>query len=202
MLIKVHFTLPATYVAGATEGFLLGEFNEWNPQEAVALQKIDAGSMKAELKLEAGKSYQYRYLLNDGRWVNDDTNTIWLNDQGNAIENCIIHVPAVEVKPSSPKKTIKAAAPKPKKVKPQTDDLTKIEGIGKKIARLLNDAGIYSYKDLSKSTIKNLKSILDEAGNKFALHEPKSWPKQAKLAADDKWVELGALQQTLNGGKE
>lgn len=71
-----------------------------------------------------------------------------------------------------------------------------------KIARLLNEAGIYRYKDLSKSSIKNLKSILNEAGNKFALHEPKSWPKQAKLAADDKWVELGALQQLLNGGKE
>ena len=39
MLTKVHFTLPANYVAGATEGFLLGEFNKWNPEEAVALQK-------------------------------------------------------------------------------------------------------------------------------------------------------------------
>lgn len=202
MLTKVHFTLPANYVAGATEGFLLGEFNEWNPEEAVALQKIDDGSMKAEIKLETGKSYQYRYLLNDGRWVNDGTNTILLHEQGNTIENCIIHVQANEEKSVLPQKTVKAAAPKSKKVKPQADDLTKIEGIGKKITRLLNEAGIYRYKDLSKSSIKNLKSILNEAGNKFALHEPKSWPKQAKLAADDKWVELGALQQSLNGGKE
>ena len=45
MLTKVHFTLPANYVAGATEGFLLGEFNKWNPEEAVALQKNEDGSM-------------------------------------------------------------------------------------------------------------------------------------------------------------
>ena len=86
MLTKVHFTLPANYVAGATEGFLLGEFNKWNPEEAVALQKNEDGSMIAEIKLETGKSYQYRYLLNDGRWVNDGTNTILLHEQGNTIE--------------------------------------------------------------------------------------------------------------------
>ena len=60
MLTKVYFTLPAVYVSGATEGYLLGEFNAWNPQDAVVLQKIEDGSMKAELKLEAGKSYQYK----------------------------------------------------------------------------------------------------------------------------------------------
>ncbi|HMT96941.1 MAG TPA: helix-hairpin-helix domain-containing protein [Ferruginibacter sp.] len=202
MLTKVYFTLPAVYVSGATEGYLLGEFNAWNPQDAVVLQKIEDGSMKAELKLEAGKSYQYRYLLNDGRWVNDGNTTILSDVHGNTIENCIVHVPAEEIKTVSPKKSAKGTVSKSRKEKPQSDDLTKIEGVGKKIAKLLNEAGIFTYKDLSKSTIKNLKTLLNNAGKTYAVHEPKSWPKQAKLAAENKWVELGALQQTLKGGKE
>ncbi len=90
MLTKVYFTLPEVYVSGATEGYLLGEFNAWNPQDAVVLQKIEDGSMKAELKLEAGKSYQYRYLLNDGRWVNDGNATILSDVHGNTKVSLIV----------------------------------------------------------------------------------------------------------------
>jgi hypothetical protein len=38
-----------------------------------SVAKKEDGSMFAEVALVAGKSYQYRYLLNDGRWVNDNT---------------------------------------------------------------------------------------------------------------------------------
>ena len=81
------------------------------------------------------------------------------------------------------------------------DDLTKVEGIGTKIEELLNRSGISSYKQLSKSTIKKLKQVLEDAGSKFSMHNPGTWPKQAKLAADGKWEELTAWQKELKGGK-
>ena len=81
------------------------------------------------------------------------------------------------------------------------DDLTKIEGIGKMIAALLAAESILTFKDLSKISAKKLKGILEVAGNKFQVHDPASWPKQAKLAAADKWEELEVLQKELTGGK-
>ncbi len=82
------------------------------------------------------------------------------------------------------------------------DDLKAIEGIGPKIAGLLNDAGIKTWEKLSKTTVDKLQSILDNAGKRYALADPGTWPKQAKLAAEEKWPELEEYQDYLQGGKE
>ncbi len=58
-----------------------------------------------------------------------------------------------------------------------------------------------TFKDLSKISVKKLKGILEAAGSKFQVHDPASWPKQAKLAAAAKWEELEELQKELTGGK-
>ena len=34
------------------------------------------------------------------------------------------------------------------------------------------------------------------------MHNPKSWPDQAKLAAEERWDELDEFQDTLLGGRE
>lgn len=108
MTTKVTFKLPSEFVANASDGVLLGEFNNWNPAEGVQLKKEADGSMFAEIALIAGKSYQYRYLLNDGRWVNDYNTTTSSDIYGNAVENCIVNVPVAEKK----KAAAKVAAPK------------------------------------------------------------------------------------------
>jgi subtilisin-like proprotein convertase family protein len=89
------------------------------------------------------------------------------------------------------------SAPKPKKSK--KDDLTKIEGIGPKINELLNKGGINSFEDLANAKNDTLKKILDDAGPRFKMHDPGSWPRQSKLAADGKWDELKKLQDELDG---
>ena len=68
---KVTFTLASEIVGEATSAVLLGEFNNWDYNNGISLKKQKDGSMKATTTLEAGRTYQYRYLLNDGRWVND-----------------------------------------------------------------------------------------------------------------------------------
>jgi len=70
---KVTFILPAEIVANASNGLLLGEFNNWDKETGFSLKKSKDGSMKATIELEAGKSYEYRYLLDGGRWENDQT---------------------------------------------------------------------------------------------------------------------------------
>lgn len=99
------------------------------------------------------------------------------------------------------KVTKEVSAPKVKKTTSKGDDLKKIEGIGPKIAELLVDAGIISFKDLSGTSVESLSNILSEAGSRYAAHNPTTWPEQAALAAADKWDELKELQDKLNGGR-
>ena len=201
MTTKVSFKLPASHVAGAEHGILLGEFNNWSVEEGIYLQKAEDGSMVAELSLTPGQTYEYRYLLSDGRWVNDENGKKFSEVFGNTVENCIVTVPAAEkkapVKRAAPKKDVKKA----KAVAPAADDLTKIEGINKKVAVLLHTHEIRTFKDLGKSSIKKLQQILDAADSKFNIYSPASWPKQAKLAAAGKWDELSLLQQELSAAK-
>jgi len=200
-MAKVTFTLSAEVVAEATEGLLLGEFNNWDQSAGISLKKQKDGSFKAIANLEEGKTYQYRYLLNDGRWVNDSSAENFAYAHGYSVENCVITVPVAALKvakePKAKKETVKKAEPKVA----VADDLTKIEGVGKKINELLAAENIASFKDLSKLSAKKLKAILEAAGNKFSMHDPTSWPKQAKLAAAGKWEELDALQKELVAGK-
>ncbi len=81
----------------------------------------------------------------------------------------------------------------------ESDDLTKIEGIGPKIAEIFNAAGIKTFADLSASKVGDLRNILEE--NKLSSHDPKTWSKQATLAKNEKWDELAELQEELKGGR-
>ncbi len=81
------------------------------------------------------------------------------------------------------------------------DDLRKIEGIGPKIAQLLNDAGIYTFTQLAEAEIVLLQQVLIDAGPRFKLADPSSWPEQAALAANGDWEGLKALQDSLDKGR-
>ena len=112
---------------------------------------------------------------------------------------------------ASPKKEVKnveAEAKKKEETKAATkkvtkagDDLKKIEGIGPKIASVLTEAGVDTYKKLAKAKPEDIKEILTKASDKYAVHDPETWPKQAQLAAEDKWDELKKWQDELDGGK-
>jgi NADH-quinone oxidoreductase subunit I len=88
----------------------------------------------------------------------------------------------------------------PAPVKP--DDLTKVEGIGPKISGLLQAAGIKTFAELANTDVAVIQQILTEAGSRYRLAKPQSWPKQAQLAAKGKWAELKTLQDSLKGGRE
>lgn len=201
---KIDFLLPADVAAGATSGILLGDFNNWDSNKGVALKQQKDGSLKASVSLQSG-SYEYRYLLNDGRWVNDTQASKYSYISQFEIENCVIEVAFEDTKEITEK-----TAPKATKVKvlveavaevQKADDLTKIEGIGKKIAELIVAEGISTFETLSKTSVKTLQAILDKAGKRFNTHNPETWAKQAKLAAAGDWAKLQKLQDQLNAGK-
>jgi predicted flap endonuclease-1-like 5' DNA nuclease len=61
------------------------------------------------------------------------------------------------------------------------DDLTKIDGIGKKFALLLNEAGIMNFEQLAGAKLDDLKKLLAKAGPMFKSYDPTRWIEQAKL---------------------
>ncbi len=97
---------------------------------------------------------------------------------------------------------VKKDAPKKKATSKKGDDLKKIEGIGPKIAEHFNNAGIFTFEDLANADVSTLQDILTAAGPRYKMHNPASWPKQARMAADGKWDELKEWQDNTNGGVE
>ncbi len=107
-------------------------------------------------------------------------------------------------KKEAEKKTKKTAVKKTaaKKTANAADDLKKIEGIGPKIAEVLSGSGIATFNDLALAKPEAITEILLAASSRYKMHDPTTWPKQAKLAADGKWDELQKLQDELDGGKK
>ncbi len=78
------------------------------------------------------------------------------------------------------------------------DDLKVVMGIGPKIARLLINRGITTWKSLSESAPSYLMEILlKDGGERFRIHNPGSWPQQAQLLNEGRWDELKELQSKL-----
>lgn len=82
---------------------------------------------------------------------------------------------------------------------PAPDDLSRIEGIGPKVAQLLAAAEIRTFAQLAAATPEQLREILQQARLRFM--NPETWPEQAALAAQGDWDGLMALQRQLQGGR-
>jgi predicted flap endonuclease-1-like 5' DNA nuclease len=82
------------------------------------------------------------------------------------------------------------------------DDLKIVEGIGPKIEELYHNAGIKTWKQLSETAVEKSQQILDAAGERYKIHNPSTWAKQAEMCYLGKWSELKAWQDSLDGGKE
>ncbi|WP_298509662.1 hypothetical protein [uncultured Kordia sp.] len=87
-----------------------------------------------------------------------------------------------------------------KKIK--EDDLTIIEGIGPKIKELFHNHDVTTWKGLAETSVEKCQEILNSGGERYKVHNPGTWPRQAKLAYEGKWNELLDWQDILDGGKE
>ncbi len=107
-----------------------------------------------------------------------------------------------EVAPETTQKPVVADAPvKAKAAKVKQDDLKIIEGVGPKIEQLLKDAGWDTWAKLAEAQPERIKEVLAEAGSRYQMHDPTTWPAQSRLAAEGKFDELKELQSKLDGGR-
>ena len=217
---KLSFSLSTEQVGKNVDVRVVGQFNDWNWSNGLVL-KAKKTAYVGSLELATGNDYEFRYLVNGEQWFNDEAAdnyvpTPYFSHNSVAVLDVVEIKAPVKAKTATKKsKTVKAKVvakkkavtktvePKAKVAKKATvkaDDLTKIEGIGPKIAGLLKVDGIKTFADLDKAKQAKLKAVLAAAGPRFKMHKPTSWPKQAKLAAAGKWAELTKLQEELDGG--
>jgi len=82
----------------------------------------------------------------------------------------------------------------------KADDLTQLEGIGPKVAKVLAEVGITSFDDLAKADYNLIKKAVDAAGYKYM--DPAGWIEQAVFAAKGDKTGLENLQNDLKGGRK
>ena len=82
------------------------------------------------------------------------------------------------------------------------DNLQIIEGIGPKIESILKKAGIANWALLAAADEDKLRQILTADNPNLRIHNPRSWPEQARLAEQGKWEELIEYQKFLDAGTE
>ncbi len=81
------------------------------------------------------------------------------------------------------------------------DDLKIVEGIGPKIEGLFHNFGVKTWKALSETSVAKCQEVLDSGGERYRIHDPASWPMQAKMAYEGQWKKLAKWQDDHKGGK-
>jgi len=67
---KVSFKVSAEDANGAKKIQILGDFNNWN-EKAGSMKALKSGDFTQTITLDAGKEYQFRYLMDGTIWAND-----------------------------------------------------------------------------------------------------------------------------------
>jgi 1,4-alpha-glucan branching enzyme len=74
---EVTFELDAE---NADSVALVGEFNSWQPVE---MKPVKNGPFKAKVRLPKDSQFQFRYLVDEQRWQNDEAaDAYWTNEYG------------------------------------------------------------------------------------------------------------------------
>ncbi|MFN0016134.1 MAG: 50S ribosomal protein L27 [Saprospiraceae bacterium] len=115
-----------------------------------------------------------------------------------APEMPVAEVASTDEDAPAPAEKKKAAAKK----EPKLNDLKIVEGVGPKIEQLLKEDGINTWEDLANAEVERLKGILDAAGPRYQMHDPSTWPAQARFAAAGQWDDLKDYQEMLLGGRD
>ena len=81
------------------------------------------------------------------------------------------------------------------------DDLKVVEGLGPKIEGLFHNFDIKTWKSLAEASVDKCQEVLDSGGDRYKIHDPSSWPLQARMAYEGKWKELKKWQDEHDHGK-
>jgi 1,4-alpha-glucan branching enzyme len=68
---KVTFEVPKEMGIMAKTIHVVGDFNNWD-RSASPMRSTKEGKFSTTIDLQTGREYQFRYLLDEDRWENDE----------------------------------------------------------------------------------------------------------------------------------
>ncbi|SBS35958.1 1,4-alpha-glucan branching enzyme GlgB [Marinomonas spartinae] len=86
---KVKFALPADKVGGAKSVSVVGDFNNWD-SKANPMRKQKSGLFASTLNLQVNNAYQFRYVIDDEKWLNDDMADDYVPSPVSLDHNCVL----------------------------------------------------------------------------------------------------------------
>jgi len=87
----------------------------------------------------------------------------------------------VEVAEAPAQKAAPKAEAKPEiKAEVAGDDLTKLTGVGPKLAEVLAEGGFATYAAVAAASVEDLQKVLEAAGSRYASKDPAPWIEEAK----------------------
>ena len=88
---KVKFRLSPEEAAGASEIFLVGDFNGWS-DTSHPMKKLKDGGFSLEIELPLGQDCQFRYRTGDNIWINDPDADAYVPCSYASAENSLVKV--------------------------------------------------------------------------------------------------------------
>ncbi|MCG8552490.1 MAG: isoamylase early set domain-containing protein [Desulfobacterales bacterium] len=88
---RVRFKVQKKVIGTAKKVNLVGDFNNWD-ENGVAMKKLKSGDFSTVLDLELDRSYQFRYLVDDTRWINDESADVYLPSPYKGEDNSVITI--------------------------------------------------------------------------------------------------------------
>ena len=85
---RITFEIPAG--TGAETAYLCGDFTEWE-KVCVPMKRRKDGSFISSVTLTIGQEYYFRYLLDEGRWKNDEAADHYVANPFGS-DDCVINV--------------------------------------------------------------------------------------------------------------
>lgn len=86
---KVTFRLSKQEIGKAEEVNLVGSFTQWEKKK-ISMNKLKSGEFSTVISLPANKSFEYRYLVDNAKWVNDSAADAYCKNEFGS-ENSVIH---------------------------------------------------------------------------------------------------------------
>jgi 1,4-alpha-glucan branching enzyme len=88
---KVKFHLSESEAHGASEMYLVGDFNKWD-DTSHPMKKMKDGGFSLEIELPLGQDIQFRYRSNENVWLNDPEADAYVPCPYTDAENSVVKV--------------------------------------------------------------------------------------------------------------
>lgn len=88
-ICKVTFKILKKDIGPAKSVNITGEFNDWNT-ESTPMKKLKSGDFTFHIDLVKNKAYQFRYLVDNEKWVNDNSADAYYPSPFPGVDNSVI----------------------------------------------------------------------------------------------------------------